>query len=417
MPARPLGRLVAVIVLLACLPIAQASAATSPPPIIRGGERGSGPATWSVAGSDGTGEVTWSDVPRTHWARDAIDFVGATNTWMRDRKPSADGTYAFQPDRLETRRLFARALFWAFGSGMADDPALRFADLPQTDPFYPFANVAVTAGWMETTDAGGFRPREAVTMREVHRALVLAIGMGDLAAGADALQLRDGAPVPTPRDFGTLLIGMRIGLRFNHADESLDVGPDSPLARAEVAWSLYRAANQPSWMHDSLSPYAAMRLPNLSPKMTRVVTFAARYVGYPYVWGGEWHEASPSRYCCGYQPIGGFDCSGIAWWVMKKGVAGWDPMPPRDYAGWDLPQRTSASMASVGKKLKWDEKRPGDLLLYDGDHDGTVDHVDTYVGNGWAIDSGSSNGGVTFTYVGSGSWYEEHFVHARRILG
>lgn len=415
MPAWPLGRLVAVVVFLTCLTIPQAAASTSPP-VARGGERGSGPATWSVQGAFGTDDVRWSDVPLKHWARTAIDFVGATNDWMRDKKAAADGRYAFQPDRLENRRLFARALFRAFGSGVAEDPALRFSDLPESDAFYRFANVAVTARWMETDDAGAFRPLEPVTMREVHRALVFAIGMGDLAAGVDALHLKDGTPVPTPKDLGTLLIGMRIGLRFNHGDESLDVGPDSPLHRAEVAWSLYRAANQPSWMHDSLSPYATMQLPNLSAKLQRVIAFAVRYVGYPYVWGGEWHQPSPSGYCCGSQPIGGFDCSGLTWWLMKKAVTGWNPTPPRAYAGWDLHQRTSASMASVGTKVTWNDKRPGDLLFYDGDHDGTVDHVDTYVGNEWAIDSGSGNGGVTFTYVGSGSWYEEHFVHARRIV-
>ena len=117
---------------------------------------------------------------------------------------------------------------------------------------------------MQVDGAGAFRPSDAVTTREVHRALVLAIGMGDLAAGADALHLRDGTPIATPKDFGTLLIGMRIGLRYNHRDESLDVGPDDPLPRAEVAWSLFRAATAPPWIRDSLSGYATMTLPNLT---------------------------------------------------------------------------------------------------------------------------------------------------------
>jgi cell wall-associated NlpC family hydrolase len=98
---------------------------------------------------------------------------------------------------------------------------------------------------------------------------------------------------------------------------------------------------------------------------------------------------------------------------MKKADGGWDNTPPRDYNGWQLPERSSAQMASVGK-LKWDEIKAGDLLFYDGDGDGTVDHVDTYIGNGWALDSGSSNAGVTITQV-EGTWYQEHFVHARRI--
>jgi cell wall-associated NlpC family hydrolase len=220
-----------------------------------------------------------------------------------------------------------------------------------------------------------------------------------------------------PEDFGTTLIGMKLGLRYNHRDEALDVpGPDAPLSRAEVAWSMYRAATAPEWMASWLAPYADLELPNLGPRMQRVLSFAVRYVGYPYVWGGEWHAPTAPGYCCGSQPIGGFDCSGLTWWVMKRASDGWDNVPPRDYAGWDLAQRTSALMASTGTRVRWDELRPGDLMFYDGDEDGTVDHVNTYLGNGWALDSGSSNAGVTITYV-AGNWYQEHFVRGRRILG
>ena len=419
MPARPLRRLVAVLACSACLLLPQAASSMPAVDGPRSGEPGSGPRSWSVdriLAAVPTEGVRWSDVPNGYWAHAAIDFVGATNDWMRDRKPAADGTYAFEPDRLESRKLFARALFRAFATGLEQDATLGFADLPSTDRFYRSANVAVTAGWMQVDDAGAFRPDDPVTTREVHRALVLAIGMGDLAAGADALHLRDGTVIPTPKDFGTLLIGMRIGLRYNHHDDALDVGPDSPLARAEVAWSLFRAATEPSWMHDSLSGYATITLSNLTKKMQQVLGFAVRYVGYPYIWGGDWNEPAPLGYCCGYQPVGGFDCSGVAWWVMKQAVDGWDNSPPRSYTGWSLLQRMSATMASIGTKVRWDDIRPGDLLFYDGDDDGTVDHVDTYLGNGWAIDSGGSNAGVTITSV-SNNWYEDHFVHGRHIIG
>lgn len=379
------------------------------------GDRGTGPVAWRSSGSAAVNGIRWSDVPKRHWARDAVDFVAATNDWMRDRLPDTDGTYRFEPDALESRALFARAVVRAFAPEAAADPGLAFADLPTEDRLFPFANVAVSLGWMVADEQGSFRPADPVTMREVHRALVLALGMGDLAAGADALHLRNGTPIPVPPDFGTTLIGMRLGLRYDHDDESLEVGPDTPLPRAEVAWSLYRAATAPSWMRDSLSRYATMRLPNLSPRLQRVVAFAAGYVGYPYVWGGEWDGPTPVDYCCGAQATGGFDCSGITWWVLKAEGGGWDNRPPRPYRGWTLAERSSADMASVGDPVAWDDLRPGDLMFYDGNGDGVVDHVNTYIGNGWAIDAASGNAGVTITYV-AGNWYEDHFVKGRRIL-
>lgn len=415
MSTRPRRRLVAVLACFTVVLFPQPASSTYVGSAARSGEAGSGPQAWRTYGASAPDGVHWDDVNRKHWARAAVDHVAGVNDWMRDYRPVEDGAYPFRPDELETRRLFARALFRAFGSTLEVDPAVTFNDLPDTDRFFRFANVAVAQGWIEAAD-GNFLPAEPVTTGVTHRALVLALGLGDLAAGADALHMRDGTKIPTPPGFGTLLIGMRLGLRYNHGDESLDVGPDDPLSRAEVAWSLYRATTAPSWVRDALAGYATIELPNLSERMQQVVAWGVLYVGHPYIWGGDWAQPTPSGYCCGWQPRGGFDCSGMTWWLMKKASAGWDNSPPREYEGWNLPERSSAAMASVGARIPWRDIRPGDLLFYDGDDDGTVDHVDTYIGNGWAIDSGSSNAGVTITYVVD-NWYEDHFVRGRRLMG
>ena len=40
---------------------------------------------------------------------------------------------------------------------------------------------------------------------------------------------------------------------------------------------------------------------------------------------------------------------GLAWWLLRANDGGaWDVHPPRPYAGWALPQRTSADMARFG---------------------------------------------------------------------
>ena len=392
-PSRPHRRLLAILVVLGCLaPTAgQALAATN--------------------------GIRWSDVPRRHWARAAVDLVGATNDWMRDYPAGVDGTYPFRPNDLESRILFASSVVRAFAPEDMADPAVTFPDLPAEDPLAPFANVAVKLGWMATDGDGNFLPNDPVTPRMVHRALVLAVGLGNLSAGLDAVHTRNGTPFQVPSDFGTLLVGMRIGLRYNHSQESLDVEPDTPLSRAEVAWSLYRAATMPSWMHDSLAGYASIALPNLGPAVRGMVQFGIDSVGAPYVWSGEWNTATPSGYCCGFQPVGGFDCSGLMWWLMKRAEGGWSNQPPRAYAGWSLPQRSSADMSSTGQTIRrFRDVRPGDLMFYDGSGDGVVDHVDVAIGGGWALDSSGTAGGVAIVNVTSG-WYRDNFVHARRLIG
>lgn len=414
--SRPLRRLLVVLALLGGVTLVPSpSASSSGSTDLSASDRGTGPTIPVVATAQGTDDITWSDVPKDHWARVAIDHVGAANDWMRDYKQADDGTYPFKPDAAATRKHLARAVFRAFAPDEAADPAIAFTDLATDDKFFEAANVAVKLGWM-TADGGSFLPDDPVTTTVAHRVLVLALGLVEEAAGLDSLHTKNGHTFETPPDFGTLLLGIRLGLRYNHGDEALDVGPATQLTRAEVAWSLYRASTAPSWTIGGLAPYASIELPTLGPKKRQIVQFGVGYVGYPYVYAGEWHEPTPAGYCCGTQPVGGFDCSGLTWWAMKAATTSWDNTPPRTYEGWPLLERSSRDMASVGEKIKFDDIRSGDLLFYDGNDDGTVDHVNVYLGNGWALDSSSGAGGVSILKVDAG-WYFDHFVHARRIIG
>jgi NlpC/P60 family/S-layer homology domain len=362
-------------------------------------------------------EIVWSDVDATYkWAKAAINHVGGTNSWMRDFVANPDGTYAFQPATIETRKYFARAVVQALAPAELVDPAITFGDLDPSDVFYPYVNIAVKLHWMKKTTAGTFGPDKPVTTTMVHRVLVLALGLGPAAKALNHLHTADGATFQLPANFGALLLGMRLGLRYNSSDESSDVGPRTPLTRAQVAYSLFRAVTQPSWnVPELLTRYEAIELPALTPDQFQLVQWGVGYVGYPYVWGGEWGLPTPEPSGLGGQPVPGFDCSGLTWWLVRSNDGGyWNISPPRPYVGWDLPQRSSADMASVGD-LKYDELLPGDVMFYDGDGDGRVDHVDTFIGNGWALDSSSTPGGVTIMWVGDG-WYRDHFVHGRRVL-
>jgi hypothetical protein len=391
-----------------------------------GGDAGSGapalPVVYPDAPSSPTRAtaVTFNDLTSNQaWAASAIAYVAGTNDWMRDFRRSADGTYPFRPNALETRKYFARSLVRAFAPDQTP-PALVFSDLDPSSAWYRFAAVAIGNGWMRRGPQGTFLPDAAVRMRDVHRALALALGLKPAADALDRLHTRNGVTFKLPRDFGTTILGMRLGLRYNAptGSEQNDVGPTDQLSRAQVAFSLFRAKTQPSYsVPNLLTQYDDVQLPFLGPRQRAIVQWGVRYAGYPYIWGGEWGLRRPEPSALGGQPRSGFDCSGMTWWALRANDSyAWKVAPPRPYRGWNLPQRTSGDMARMTTtRLTFDDLRPGDIAFYDGDRNGTVDHVDTYIGNGYALDSSSTPGGVTIMWVGDG-WYRDHFVYGRRII-
>jgi len=404
------------------------------------GERGSGelaipivyPRTHAqLAGrsmrSTAASDVTFSDLDASDvWALDAIRWVGKDNNWMRDFSRNPDGTYDFRPDAMESRRLFARAIVRAFAPAAQPGGSTTFTDLDPSSKWYRPAAVAVERGWM-SAPRDAFDPAGHVTMAMTHRALVLAVGLEPAATALNDIHTRDGMTFPTKATFGTTVLGMRLGLRYNAptGKESNDVAPFDDLSRAQVAYSLWRATTLPSWVvPDLLGQYRDVQLPHLGPRLQEIVGWGIRYAGYPYIWGGEWGFETREPSALGGQPRSGFDCSGLSWWLLRADEgSSWNISPPRPYNGWSLPQRTSADMAAMApRKIAYRDLEPGDLMFYDGDGDGVVDHVDTFIGNGFALDSSSTPGGVSIMWVGNShslygsDWYRNHFVWGRHIL-
>jgi cell wall-associated NlpC family hydrolase len=413
------------VALLLCASTAARAGSVGNGPDRLAGDAGSGPKPFpqgaEAAHTLARPAFVWADLDANDaWARAAINYVGRANNWMRDLPPNPDGTVDFRPEAPERRAYFARALVRAFvpASQRATDPAIRFPDFPASRPFSSWANIAVKRGWMVRRPNGNFDPGATVTTTEVHRALVYALGMSDVAAELGALSTANGYRFHKPANFGSLVLGMRLGLRYNNeVDESQDVGPRTPLRRKQAAYSLWRAATLQYWVVPFLrDQYDGIVLPSMGAHRRAIVEWGMRFVGYPYVWGGEWGLARPEPAAFGSQPVPGFDCSGITWWTLKANEGSWSVAPPRPYLGWRLPERSSAAMAAASNLRRFDNLLVGDMAFYDGDGDGTVDHVDVYVGNGWAIDSSSSVGGVSLMWVGDESWYRDHYVRGRRVL-
>jgi hypothetical protein len=218
-----------------------------------------------------------------------------------------------------------------------------------------------------------------------------------------------------------------LGLHYNHGDESLDLGASTLMKRDEVAYSLWRAKTLTSWELAEASVFNDVELANLNPDLAAgklkqsLTAYALNQIGFPYVWGGEWKDKSPSGYCCGAQPVGGMDCSGFVWWTMKMNEGGYNAAQYHGaYPGWTLPQRVSRDMATfTPSKISWGNLKVGDLMFFSssgGSDAASVDHVAFWLGNNWMINSASGTDGVVLEQVATG-WFRDHFVFGRRIIG
>ena len=172
--------------------------------------------------------VKWSDVGSRHWARTAIDYVGKYRSWMRDYPKQRNGETPFKPNKIESRKFFLRSAVRAFAPNEHPDPDIEFDDLPKSSNFWDFASVAVKLGWIDKV-AGKIKPDDGVSMQLVHRVLTLALHLRGPINGIDDLHTKNGIRFDTSANTGSTLIGMRIGLRYNHGNERMDVTPTSKL--------------------------------------------------------------------------------------------------------------------------------------------------------------------------------------------
>ena len=117
----------------------------------------------------------------------------------------------------------------------------------------------------------------------------------------------------------------------------------------------------------------------------QILSFAAQFLGIPYVWGGT-------------TPSPGFDCSGYIQYVYG-------------HDGISL-SRTSEQQFNNGVSVSRSELRPGDLVFFHTYSSG-ASHVGIYAGNNTMIDS--SNGGVSYDDM-TNSYWASRYLGARRVL-
>lgn len=126
----------------------------------------------------------------------------------------------------------------------------------------------------------------------------------------------------------------------------------------------------------------------VSSEADKVLAAGKKYLGAKYLYG-----ASTSR-------TDAFDCSSF---TMKAFQA----------IGVSLP-RTSTGQAQLGVPVSSYALQKGDLVFYDTDRDGVINHVGIYAGNNQMINASTSKG-VSYADINSSYW-KPLFVKAVRIL-
>jgi cell wall-associated NlpC family hydrolase len=280
------------------------------------------------------------------------------------------------------------------------------------DPLTRVALEQLVAGLTHTVPVLTANPTARVTMSGLDSRLVAGLGLSDSATlfqyGARSAGLKP------PARFGTEEVARLLGLRTNHpaAQDSLELLPSEIATRAEAAYSGAQILTFTGTESVSMNEAAAsFVLPTLTPWQLRILTTAVRFIGYPYVWGGE-SEKAESPF--GVQAHGGFDCSGFVWRVYKL-----QRYPAEGTLASTLQGRTTYTMSGevpTAKRIPFAKLQPADVVFFGArgpkSKPSQVGHMGIYLGNSWFIQS--SEDGVDVAPLTG--WYRTKFAWARRPL-
>lgn len=118
---------------------------------------------------------------------------------------------------------------------------------------------------------------------------------------------------------------------------------------------------------------------------SKVVSYAYKFIGSPYVWGAAGPRA--------------FDCSGFTMYVYSAFGVGLD-----HYTG---------SQFNEGQSVSTSNLTAGDLVFFNTY--GSISHVGIYIGDGNFIHAANSNTGVIVSSLSEG-YYSSAYAGARRFL-
>ncbi|QJX80809.1 transglycosylase SLT domain-containing protein [Priestia megaterium] len=148
-----------------------------------------------------------------------------------------------------------------------------------------------------------------------------------------------------------------------------------------------KQANEKGTNSSVTNEKAENKLSNSSNIADAVLTEAAKHKGKKYLWG-----AATTR-------TDAFDCSSFTLRSFKA-------------AGITLP-RTSLEQSKIGTEVSLDDLKKGDLVFFDTNNDGVINHVGIYTGNNTMINA--SKVGVSYAKLKGNPYWGPKLVKAVRV--
>ena len=301
----------------------------------------------------------------------------------------ADG-YFYPQDPL-TRIDYARALVFLFElEGEPLDKNITFKDLKGSDPNYKYANLAVKNDFLDPKQDGSFIPGGTVTTATALSGFVKGMGLDKQASYAQSLN------PDAPSHMGYTVMALDLHLKYRY----IELWPEEEYTRGMMAYSLEAADQVASWRVDYLEEsfdFYHSQKPIVGEKRKAALDEAMGVAGAPYVWGGESKEE------------GGFDCSGMVYYVLHTKL-GYPMMRVAD------DQARDSRYTRIGKE----GLQAGDPVFFYGREEPEpgkeryINHAGMYIGYDLFIHSTGSNAGVSIDCL-SGYWLE-HFAGGTLVI-
>ena len=360
---------------------------------------------------------SYSDVAKSHWAYSHISSV--TDRTVDGHRLLDDFGTAFKPERAITREHLARSIVLASGHYGERITPVEIKDVPKGHRYYTVIQMAVRRGYMSLDRDGNFLPTATVASVKAEAAIIRWLKERYSSSSWSLLgtllpstwRPNPGWKTGAPSYLPYVVASRQLQLRYNHSTDGdgHEVTPAEPIDRAEIAYLFSRAYKVAGeWMLYGLADYKSVTFPTLSDRQKQVAGYAFKYIGYPYIWGGE-YPTKDSPY--GYQKAGGFDCSGYVFYIMKMHFG----------YGITVNERGAHDMAARAKpRITRSQLKCGDLIFFGPKGPSSsvesIYHAALYLGSGWFIHSTGSSDGVTLASLNTSSYWKGAFAWGRRLL-